>query len=81
MGEVTLGCGGRSEGEAAVVGIIERGEEVPIGCMEVSVGEGSHELRLELGVPPPWTANGLTISIMVVVSVKTWSEATSWQVA
>ena len=76
-----MGCGGRSEGGAAVVGIIERGEEVPIGGMEVSVGEGSHELRLELGLPPPWTANGLTISIMVVVSVKTWSEATSWQVA
>jgi hypothetical protein len=78
LGEVTLGGGGgRSEAEAAVVGVIERGEEVSVGGMEVSVGEESRELRLELGLPPPWTTNGLTTSIMLVVSVKIWSEATS----
>ena len=53
MGEVTLGCGGRPEVGVVVVGVIERGEEVSVGGMEVSVEEGSHELRLELGLPPP----------------------------
>jgi len=57
------------------VGVIERGEEVSGGGMEVRVEEGSHEL--ELGLPPPWTTNGLTVSMMFVVSVKVWSEATS----
>lgn len=56
------------------MGVIERGEEVSEGGMEVRV-EGNHEL--ELGLPPPWTTNGLTISMMFVVSVKVWSEATS----
>ena len=69
-----MGCGGRPEAGAAVVGVIERGEEVSEGGMEVRV-EGNHEL--ELGLPPPWTTNGLTISMMFVVSVKVWSEATS----
>ena len=57
------------------MGVIERGEEVSGGGMEVRVEEGSHEL--ELGLPPPWTTNGLTVSMMFVVSVKVWSEATS----
>jgi len=56
------------------MGVIERGEVRVIG-ME---GEGSPELVLE---PPPCTTNGLTISMMLVVSVSVWSEATSRQFA
>lgn len=54
---VALGCGGRPE--VGVVGDTERGEEVPAGGREVS----------ELGLPPPWTTNGLTVSMMLVDSV------------
>lgn len=34
------------------MGVIERGEEVSVGGMEVSVEEGSHELGSEPGSPP-----------------------------
>jgi hypothetical protein len=69
-----VNCGGMSELGVAVVGV-GRGEEVTVGGVEVSIDEGSLELRLEL--PPPWTTNGLTDSMMFVVSVSVWSEATS----
>lgn len=51
--EVTVDCRGRSEVGVAIVDIVERGGEVLVGGIEVSVEEGSLELGLELGIPPP----------------------------
>jgi len=49
--EVAVGCGGRPELGVAVVCVVESVKGV--SGMEVSVDEGSPELRLGLELPPP----------------------------
>jgi len=48
-----VGCGGGSEGEAVITGVVEKGEEVTLSGVEVAVLEGSFGLVLELELSPP----------------------------